>query len=227
MRIAVLATPALAPALHVLFRDFERTFGHTVTVTYATAGAIADRLNDAGADVVASTTSAIEELQAQGRVLITGRRDIARVGLGVQIRKGARKPGIGTVQAFRSAILAAKSIGYIDPAGGGAAGAHAARVMKQLGIAEAVAAKTRFAGGTALTSAVARGEIELGLAPISEILSDSRVELVGPVPSDLQEVTVLTAAVTTWSSAPDAAQVLVDFLAGPASTSELASRGLK
>jgi len=159
--------------------------------------------------------------------LTCGRRDIARVGLGVQIRKGAPKPVIDTVEAFRSAMLAARSIGYIDPDGGGAAGAHAARVMKRLDIAQTVAAKTRFAGGMALTSAVAEGEIELGLAPISEIVSDSRVELVGPVPSKLQEVTVVTAAVTTWSSAPDAAQALVDFFAGPASAAELASRGLK
>ena len=111
VRIALVATPVLAPALPALLRDFERTSGHIVIVTYATAGVIANRLNDAGADVAASTESAIEALQVQGRVLTPGRRDIARVGLGVQIRKGAPKPGIGTVQALRSAILAAASIG--------------------------------------------------------------------------------------------------------------------
>ena len=227
MRISIVATPALAPALPALLCDFERIFGHTVTVIYATAGAMANRLNDAGADVAASTKPVIEQLQAEGRLSTSGRREIARVGLGVQIRKGAPKPFIGTVQAFRSAVLAAKSIGYIDPAEGGAAGAHAARVMTQLGIAHAVAAKTRFAGGAALTRAVAGGEIELGLAPISEIVSDSRVELVGHLPSELQEVTVVTAAITISSSAPDAAQSLVDFLAGPAATAELAARGLR
>ena len=227
MRIAIVATPALAAALPVLLREFERTFGHSLTVTYATAGAIADRMNDTDADVVATTKSAIDELHAHGRVSASGRRDIARVGLGVQIAKGGRKPVIDTVQAFRSALLAAKSIGYIDPAAGGAAGAHAARVLTQLGIAEAVAAKTRFAGGTALTCAVAEGEIELGLAPVSEIVSDSRVELVGPVPSALQEVTVLAAAVTATSTAPDAAQALVDFLASPAASAELARCGLR
>jgi molybdate transport system substrate-binding protein len=99
--------------------------------------------------------------------------------------------------------------------------------MKQLGIADAVAAKTRLVGGTALTDAVAGGELELGLAPVSEIVSDPRVELVGPVPAELQEVTILSAAVTTSSTAPADAQALVDFLAGPASAAELAARALK
>lgn len=226
-QITVVATPALAPALPALAREFESTSSHSITLSYVTAGAMRNAVTGANVDVAISTAPAIDELQAEGRILSAGRRDIARVGLGVQARKGAWKPDISTVEAFRRAIVAARSIGYIDPASGGAAGLHAARLMKQLSIAEMVAAKTRLVGGAALTRAVAEGEIDLGLAPISEIVSDPRIELVGPVPSELQEVTILTAAVTRSSSVRDAAQAFIHFLAGPGSTTELTVRGLK
>ena len=228
-QITVVATPALAPALPALpalAREFENTSSHSITLSYVTAGAMRNAVSGANVDIVISTAPAIDELQTEGRILSAGRRDIARVGLGVQVRKGASKLDISTVEAFRRAIVAARSIGYIDPAGGGAAGVHAARLMKQIGIAEMVAAKTRLVGGAALIRAIAEGEIELGLAPISEIVSDPRIELVGPVPPELQEVTILTAAVTTSSSARDAAQAFINFLAGPRSTAELTARGL-
>lgn len=226
--INVVCTPALAPALPALVSEFERVSGHTVAVTYGTAGAIRDRIERGKtADVAISTAPVIDELERHGRIDRGARVDVARVGIGVQVRSGAPKPHIRSVDAFRRAILGAKSIGYIDPAGGGAAGIHVARVMERLGIAERVAPKTQLVGGTSLIRAVADGEVELGLAPISEILSDSRVELVGPLPNEVQDVTVLVAGLVTGSKARDAAKAFIDFLTTPAAVAAMKGRGLQ
>jgi molybdate transport system substrate-binding protein len=227
MQIAVVSTPALAPVLRPLAREFERMSSHVVVVSYATAGAMRAAVTDALADVAISTSCAVDDLESNGHVVADGRRDIARVGLGVQIARGAPKRDVTTVEALRAALLDVRTIGYIDPASGAAAGAHAVRVMCGLGIADAVAGRTKLAGGAALIDAVATGEIELGLAPISEILSDARVVLVGPVPEPLQEVTILVAAITNVTPAPAAARAFVDFLASGAAQSELAKAGLR
>lgn len=226
--INVVCTPALAPALPTFVSEFERASGHIVAITYGTAGAIRDRIKRGEtADVAISTAPVIDELERHGRIARGTRVDVARVGIGAQVRSGAPKPDINSVDAFRRSILAAKSIGYIDPAGGGAAGIHVARIMERLGIAERVAPKTQLVGGTSLIRAVADGEVELGFAPISEILSDSRVELVGPLPDEVQDITVLVAGLVTGSKARNAAKAFVDFLTTAAAVAAMKGRGLQ
>jgi molybdate transport system substrate-binding protein len=224
--IAVVATPALAPALPALAREFERAAGHCVTLTYATAGAMTSALAQGLIDVVISTTQALDDLQANGRLDACGRRHIARVGLGVQTRRGGPQPDVKTVAGFRRAMLHARSIGYADPASGAAAGRHAARLMEQLGIAQAVAGKTKLLSGSALLQAVACGEVDLGLAPSSEILSEPGVALVGPVPAALQEITVLSAALVKGSGNREAAHGFVEFLVTARAKNELEKSGL-
>lgn len=162
-----------------------------------------------------------------GWIIKGGRVTVARIGMGVQVRSGSPTPDISSVEAFRLSMLAAKTVGYIDPAGGGAAGIHAARIMERLDIAERMAPKTRLVGGASLIRAVVDGDVELGLAPISEILGDSRVELVGPLPDEIQDVTVLVAALVMGSTARDAAKAFVDFLTTPAAEAAMKMRGLQ
>ena len=226
--IKVICTPALAPACHELIPEFERAFGHKVVITYGTARAIKDSLLDDGfADVAISTDSVIDDLAQRGRIIPGSRIDVATVGIGLQVRKGALKPDLRSSAALKQALLAATSIGYIDPASGAAAGIHIDRVIRQLGIACDVNSRTRLVGGGALVNAVAGGEVEIGLAPISEIVSDARVELVGPLPLEFQEITLLAASLVKGSKEPEAAKSLLQFFETPFANSVLRNKGLE
>src|SRR6266567_2724514 len=119
--IKLLAAVALQPGFIALIPDFEKSSGHKVTIAYGTAGAVADRVQKGeAADVVISAGPLIDQLQAQGKAVAGSRVDIAKVGVGVFVRKGAAKPDISSADAFKRSMLAAKTIGYTNPASGGA-----------------------------------------------------------------------------------------------------------
>jgi ABC-type molybdate transport system substrate-binding protein len=129
VEIKLLCAVALHPAIDALIPDFEKSSGHKVTVAYGTAGAVADRVQKGeAADIVISSVPLIDQLQAQGKVVAGSRVNIAKVGVGVFVRKGTAKPDISSADAFKRSMLAAKSIAYPDPAGGGASGIYVAIV---------------------------------------------------------------------------------------------------
>ena len=119
--IKLLCAVALQPAMVALIPDFEKSSGHKVTIAYGTAGGVADRVQKGEAtDMVISSVPLIDQLQSQGKVLAGSRVIIAKVGVGVFVRKGAAKPDLSSADAFKRSMLAARSIAYPDPAGGGA-----------------------------------------------------------------------------------------------------------
>ena len=141
--IRLLCAVALHPAIDALIPDFEKSSGHKVTVAYGTAGAVADRVQKGdAADIVISSVPMIDRLQAQGKVVAGDRVIIAKVGVGAFVRKGAAKPDISSVDAFKRSMLAARSIAYPDPAGGGASGIYVASLLERLGIAGEMKPKT-------------------------------------------------------------------------------------
>ena len=143
--IRLLCAVALHPAIDALIPDFEKSSGHKVTVAYGTAGAVADRVQKGeAADIVISSVPLIDQLQAQGKVVAGDRVIIAKVGVGVFVRKGAAKPDISSVDAFKRSMLAARSIAYPDPAGGGASGIYVASLLERLGIAAEMKPKTKL-----------------------------------------------------------------------------------
>ena len=134
--IRLLCAVALQPAMVALIPDFEKSSGHKVTIAYGTAGAVANRVQKGeAADIVINAGPLIDQLQAQGKVVADSRVTIAKVGIGVFVRKGAAKPDIGSADAFKRSMLAARSIAYPDPAGGGASGIYVASLLERLGIA--------------------------------------------------------------------------------------------
>ena len=136
---------ALHPAVDALLPDFEKSSGHKVTVAYGTAGAVADRVQKGEpVDLIITSLSMIDRLQAQGKVGTGDRVIIAKVGVGAFVRKGATKPDISSADAFKRSMLAAKSIAYPDPAGGGASGIYVASLLERLGIAAEMKPKTRL-----------------------------------------------------------------------------------
>jgi molybdate transport system substrate-binding protein len=146
------------------------------------------------------------------------------VGIGVAVHESARAPDISTVEAFKKTLLAAKSVVYIDPKVG-TSGKHVAEILQRLGIAEQVNRKATFGQGGYITEPVGRGEIELGIHQISEILPVKGVKLAGPLPAELQKYTMYVAVPVTQSSKQQAVSDLIRHLTGPAARERLAQAG--
>src|SRR5207244_13648708 len=176
--------------------------GHKVTSDYGTAGAVADRVQKGEtADIVISSVPMIDRLQAQGKVAAGSRVNLTKVGVGVFVRKGAAKPDISSADAFKRSMLAARSIAYPDPAGGGASGSYVASLLERVGIAVEMKPKTKLLPPTeVLYASVASGEVEIGFNQISEILAQPTVELAGPLPSSIQNYTQFVPGIVTGSS---------------------------
>ena len=226
--IKLLSASALHPAIDALIPDFEKSSGHKVTVAYGTAGAVADRVQKGeAADIVISSVPMIDRLQAQGKVVAGDRVIIAKVGVGAFVRKGAAKPDISSADAFKRSMLAARSIAYPDPAGGGASGIYVANLLERLGIAAEMKPKTKLATLGTLYNSVASGDVEIGFNQVSEILAQPTVELVGPLPPAIQNYTQFAAGIVTSSSQADAARALVAFVSSPATQVVLKAKGFE
>jgi molybdate transport system substrate-binding protein len=227
--IKLLCAVALHPAIDALIPDFEKSSGHKVTIVYGTAGAVADRVqNGEAADLVISSAPMIDRLQAQGKIVAGSRIIIAKVGVGAFVRKGAAKPDISSADAFTRSMLAAKSIAYPDPAGGGASGIYVASLLERLGIAAEMKPKTKlFPPTEVLYASVANGDVEIGFNQISEILAQPTVELAGPLPSAIQNYTQFAPGIVTGSSQTDAGRALVRFLSSPAAQTLLKAKGFE
>ena len=227
--IKLLCAVALQPGMVALIPDFEKSSGHKVTIAYGTAGAVADRVQKGeAADIVISAAPLTDQLQAQGKVVAGSRVVIAKVGVGVFVRKGAAKPDISSADAFKRSMLATKSIAYPDPAGGGASGIYVASLLERLGIAMEMKPKTKlFPPTEVLYASVASGDVEIGFNQISEILAQPTVELAGPLPSAIQNYTQFVPGIVAGSSQADAGRALVTFLSSPAAQAVLKAKGFE
>jgi molybdate transport system substrate-binding protein len=231
--IRVLSSGALKLALTQLLPGFQTSSGNAVKIEYDIAGSIADRVRKGDtADVAIVTKSQLEGLERQDKVVQGTGVDIAGTAIGVAVRKGAPKPDISTVEAFKQALLSARSIEYLDPATGSASGVYTARMLEQLGIAQHLQSKIKLVGSHGdhpedAFQAVAKGEIEMHIGQITEIVLAPGVELAGPLPGEIQSITMLAAGVTTASKAPEAARALIGFLSNPSTVAVLKADGFQ
>ncbi|MGH6642799.1 MAG: molybdate ABC transporter substrate-binding protein [Bradyrhizobium sp.] len=227
--IKLLSAVALHPAIDALIPDFEKSSGHKVTVAYGTAGAVAERVQKGeAADIVISSVPMIDRLQAQSKVVAGDRVIIAKVGVGAFVRKGTAKPDISSADAFKHSMLAARSIAYPDPVGGGASGIYVASLLERLGIAGEMKPKTKLLPPTeVLYGSVASGDVEVGFNQISEILAQPTVEFAGPLPSAIQNYTQFAPGIVADNSQTDAARALVAFLSSPAAQTVLKAKGFE
>ena len=203
----VLATSVIAPAAaaeitaffplsmehtaHEVVPPFEKSFGHKVTIQYGTAGAVATKVRHGEiADVLISTAAQIDGLSKENKLVADSGFGLAKVGVGMLARKGAAKPDISSVDKFKAVLLASKGISYTDPALGGPAGIYVAKMLDQLGIGPEMKVKTKLSGlGAAVSTTVLNGEAEFGFIMINEILADTRVDYIGPLPASIQDYT--------------------------------------
>jgi len=227
--IDAMMTTAMKAAFDELLPPFERANGHVVRVTYGPSGALLRRFN-AGepADLFATDVPALDQLVKLSKVAAERSR-LASTGIGICVKKGAPKPDVSTPEALKRALLAARSVGHASAAGGSITAAHVVGVFEKLGIAEAVAAKAKFAMGgpsSRVSVLVSSGEAEIGLQQASELYSNPDVEVIGMLPAELQQTTIYAASVATAARQPDAARALIQHLATPAAMTIYKAKGL-
>ena len=202
---------------------------HSVKMQYQPMGKLVQSLKEgkaAGAqvDMVIVTEEVLSSLINERALAPGSGKPLARVGIGVAVNQNAPVPDISTPEALKRTLLAAKSVVYIDPKTG-TSGKHVAAVLSRLGIADEVNRKTTLGQGGHITEPVGRGEIELGIHQISEILPVKGVRLAGPLPEELQKYTVYVAAPVPSSGKQAAVQELIAFLSSPSARARLASAG--
>jgi molybdate transport system substrate-binding protein len=226
--VTFLCAGALESSLQELKAEFEKASGHLLRAKYASIGAITRRLRDGEpADLGTVSPAQWDELNREGKLDPGFRVVIAKVGVGVFVKQGAAKPNLASTEAFKRALLNARSVALADPAGGGPVGAYVARLFERLGISAEMKSKLRLVGGgLPPIQPVVEGNAEFGLTTISEILASPNIELAGPLPADIQSYIVFTAAIPKQAREPAAAKTLVDFLSSPRAASVFKSKGL-
>src|ERR1700716_3277336 len=226
--IKVLTAGAFKQVVLALVPEFEKQTGHKVTVENDTVGALTKRIEGGEAfDVAVLTPAAVNDLSGKGRFVAGSGKNLARVGIGVVVKDGPPKPDIGSVDAFKQALLAAKSVAYIDPVAGGSSGIYVARLIDKLGIAAEVRPKAKLIHGGAVAEHIANGEAELGIHQISEILPVKGTTLVGPLPAEIQNYTVYAAGLGANAKESDAAKALLQAFSSPAAGEIFKSKGME
>jgi molybdate transport system substrate-binding protein len=212
--IAVLSSTAMREVLEELIPAFERASGHKVVITFQSGVNVSARMREgAVADVVITAAPALDDLIKDGKVVAGSRVDFVRARVGVAVRAGAPKPDIATPEAFKNAMLAAKSIGYSR----GPSGVHFESVLRRLGIDDQVKGKLiRPERGVRVGALVAKGEAELGVQQINELLPLPGIDFVGPLPSELQTVLVYVTGLPATARQQELAKALVKFLTSEA-----------
>jgi molybdate transport system substrate-binding protein len=227
--IKVLSAIGMRQAMEDLGPKFERATGHKLAVTFAVGGVIVKRVQDGEtADVVMLPRPGIESLAKDGKLMAGSQVVLARSGIGVFVRKGAPKLDISSPEALKRTLLAAKSITYSNPALGGASGVHFAKVLDRLGIANEMKPKTVFSKiPGAVGEVVAKGEADIAIHQIQEGISVPGIEIVGPLPGDLQDTIVFSGAIMVGAKEAESGKALINFLRTPEATRMIKSKGME
>ena len=228
--ITLLSPGAMMSSLRKLIPQFEAASGQKVTVTYSPALAIAERTrkDEAAATVVIVGEGSANALEKLGKLAAGSKTVIARVGVGVFVRRGDPKPDISTVDAFTHALMTAKVIAYSDPALGGSASNYVSELLAKLDVTGSIKSRVKLATQyRSLANFVAGGGVDFGLNQITEIRADDRLELVGPLPAPLQRYTNYAAGIVATAANQGAGKELIDFLASPAASEVMRGNGFE
>jgi molybdate transport system substrate-binding protein len=228
--VRVMISGGLTAAYNALVPEFERQTGNKVITAYGpsmgtTTNAIPVRLERGEpADVLIMVGYALGDLIKNGKVVADSRVDLVKSSIAVAVKTGATKPDISSADALKRALLAAKSVAYSDSASGVYVSTE---MFSRLGIADEMKDKAKKIPATPVGEIVARGEAEIGFQQISELKPVQGIDIVGPLPNDLQKVTVFSAGIATVSKEPDAGKALIKFLASPAARAAIVNSGLE
>jgi molybdate transport system substrate-binding protein len=225
VEITVLSTQATEQACRELLPQFEKATGNTVKIDY-TGTLDAKKRIAAGEffDVLIMASPEIEEFLGKGTLASGSRVDIAKSGVGIGVKAGAAKPDISTVEAFKKSLLAAKSIGYST----GPSGNYVIGLFDRLGIADQVKPKLKQTPtGVFVGTITANGDVEIGIQQVSEMSHYPGVDYVGPLPADIQKMTIFTSGVAANAKQPAAAKDMLKFLTAPAAGAAFKKRGME
>jgi molybdate transport system substrate-binding protein len=223
--IRVLSTQGVEGAYRELVPQFEKASGHKVTTIY-TGTLDAQRRIAAGEsyDLVIMAAPAIDDLIRSGKVVPGSRVDLASSGVGVAVRVGAPRPDIRSTEAFKKTLLAAKSIGISS----GPSGVYLTGLFRRLGIADQITSKLKqTATGVFVGSIIASGEVEIGFQQVSELAHYPGIQYVGPLPADIQTVTVFSSGIQIGAKSIDAAKAWITFLTSPAAAAVFKSKSME
>ena len=220
---------ALASTMKEIIPEFKKTTGHTVNVSYTNVGTITNRVGQGEIiDVAIVSPEQWRDLEKEGKIVEAVQVPVAKVGAGLAVKKGAGKPDISTVDAFKRALLNARSIAMADPSRGSPVSAYLLGLFDRLGIGSEVKRKTILTPSNVETfEALANGNADIATSQVSEIIASPYADLVGPLPPDIQNFTVLTAAIPKTATAPDAARAFIEFLTSSYAGSILKSKGME
>lgn len=227
--IKVLSAGGFGVVMRDLGPKFERASGHSLSITFAAPGLIVQRvLGGEINDVVILPRAGIDSLVKDGKAIAANVTALAGSGIGVAIRKGAPKPDISSPEALKRTLLAARSISYANPASGFSSGVHFAKVLDRLGIASEMKPKTVFPPqGGVVGELAANGEAEIAVNQFQELIPVVGIEIVGPLPGDLQDAIVFSAAIIAGASNAVLARAFVDFLRTPEAMAVIKAKGME
>jgi len=223
--IKVIGSPGTRAPYTLLVPGFEKATGHKVTTTWGGVNAVAKRVADGEvADVVMLPVAQIDDLIRQGKLIPETRVNVASSGVGVAIRAGAPKIDAASSDGIRKALLAAKTIAY----SAGPSGVHIERLIAKWGLTDQLKAKiVPPISDVPIGEVVARGDAEIGFQQISELLPVKGIDYLGPLPADIQEVTLFSAAVHKSAGPADAARALLKFLTAPEAAAIIRKTGME
>jgi len=223
--IKVLSSQAIKEAYLAFAPEFERASGHKLNTTWNGTVDILKKLRAGEVfDMVVLVTSAMETMIKEGKIVANSRVDLVRSGIAIAVPVGAPKPDISTTDAVKRALLAAKGIGYSS----GPSGVFLEGLFTRWGIADQVKPKIKQTPpGTPVGSLLARGDVDIGFQQVSELLLYPGIQYVGPVPQEMDTVSVFAAGVHTGATQPDAARELIKFIASPAALPFIKKTGME
>src|SRR5580765_2123204 len=223
--INVISTQATQEAYLELVAQFEKASGHKVKTVFNGTLNVQRRLADgAPYDLIIMAGPAIDEQIKLGRAVAGSRVDFAQSGTGLAVRKGAPKPDISSADALKKTLLAAKSIGYST----GPSGLYMLSVFEKMGIAGQVKHKLKQTpSGVFVGTLIANGDVEIGFQQISELVHFAGIDYVGPLPGNLQRMTMFSSGIHSAAKQPDAAKALVKFITAPSAAPIIRKHGLE
>jgi molybdate transport system substrate-binding protein len=226
--IRVLTAGAFKPIVVALVPAFEQRTGHKVVLDNDTAGALTKRINGGELfDVVVLTPAAIQQLAKAGKVMDAPPHRLARVAIGVAVKKGDKAPDISTVAAFQAALESARKVAMIDPAAGGSSGIYLTQLFDKWGIGDAIRAKAVLVPGGLVAERLLTGEADLALHQISEILAVPGADLVGPIPPEIQNYTVYAGGLSANVRDRAAGEAFLTELSGDIASGVLKEKGME
>jgi molybdate transport system substrate-binding protein len=226
--VTLIAPGGIRAATEQIIPAFEKTTGHKVKATFGSGGGTKERVIRGEPFDVLIVQPPLEPVIASGHVVAASETALATVAVGIAVRAGATKPDISTADAVKRLLLESKAISFPNAASGAAAGVSFNETLQRLGIADAMKPKIKIAqGGRGAMELLAKGEVDIGLTFISEIITEPGVEVVGPLPRDISPPTALVGFVSAHTKEPEAAKALLSYLSSSEAAAVYKQRGMQ